>query len=255
MKSRPPLESAPPDDLGEHVQAERALRMAACYSPQRPDEATVSQAFAAFGRTSRSLPMKRRRNLWHWGIVVALVGSVGVAWAVASGARARLSGAATEGSSQDPRGRAQRAQARPARPATEAPQSEQAPAPIGASFAAAESTSDKAEVTPPLSQPGPGSSGSSAGRAEPVPEPDEIGALWQRAARALAEHDYVAADRAFAQLARRSGSTSDAASLSRAELWIARDRWDLARPTLESLVRTGSSPVVRQRAAQLLQKR
>jgi hypothetical protein len=76
---------------------------------------------------------------------------------------------------------------------------------------------------------------------------------WARAAVALREDDFDAADRAFDELGRSSDpATRDAARLARAQLWISRGREAAVRPVLEQLAQSGATPLVRQRAAEFL---
>jgi len=76
---------------------------------------------------------------------------------------------------------------------------------------------------------------------------------WARAAAALREDDFDAADRAFAELGGSSdAATRDAARLARAQLWISRGREAAVRPVLEQLAQSGATALVRQRAAEFL---
>jgi hypothetical protein len=76
---------------------------------------------------------------------------------------------------------------------------------------------------------------------------------WARAAAALREDDFDAADRAFAELGGSSDpATRDAARLARAQLWISRGREAAVRPVLEQLAQSGATALVRQRAAEFL---
>jgi hypothetical protein len=85
-------------------------------------------------------------------------------------------------------------------------------------------------------------------------EAGETGELWREAAQALEQQDYRVADRALADLEKDSNqSTSDAAKLARAQLWIAQNRSELAKPLLQRLATESSSQVVRRRAAHLME--
>jgi hypothetical protein len=76
---------------------------------------------------------------------------------------------------------------------------------------------------------------------------------WARAAAALREDDFDAADRAFDELGRDADpATRDAARLARAQLWISRGREAAVRPVLEQLAQSGATALVRQRAAEFL---
>jgi hypothetical protein len=76
---------------------------------------------------------------------------------------------------------------------------------------------------------------------------------WARAAAALREDDFAAADRAFDELGHSSDpATRDAARLARAQLWISRGREAAVRPVLEQLAQSGATALVRERAAEFL---
>jgi len=78
---------------------------------------------------------------------------------------------------------------------------------------------------------------------------------WARAAAALREDDFDAADRAFDELGHAlDPATRDAARLARAQLWISRGREAAVRPVLEQLAQSGATPLVRQRAAEFLHR-
>jgi len=88
----------------------------------------------------------------------------------------------------------------------------------------------------------PAPSGSSAGRG-----------AWVRAADALERGDSEAADRALAELASGDNANErDAASLARAQNWVAAGQRDRARPVLLRLATAGATPWIRTRAAELL---
>jgi hypothetical protein len=93
--------------------------------------------------------------------------------------------------------------------------------------------------------------------AEPAPpEPSaapEPSAGWERAAQALKARDVPRAENALGELAQsQDAATRDAALLARAQLWISQGRSAEARPVLETLAKTGATPLVRRRAAELL---
>jgi hypothetical protein len=92
----------------------------------------------------------------------------------------------------------------------------------------------------------------------PGPGPTALPATqraWARAAEALRSDDFVAADQAFNQLGHDSdAATRDAARLARAQLWIAHGRAAEVRPVLEDLASTGATALVRQRAAEFLNR-
>lgn len=78
---------------------------------------------------------------------------------------------------------------------------------------------------------------------------------WARAAAALRQDDFDAADRAFSELGQSSDpATRDAARLARAQLWISRGREAAVRPVLEQLAQSGATALVRQRAAEFLNR-
>jgi hypothetical protein len=78
---------------------------------------------------------------------------------------------------------------------------------------------------------------------------------WARAAAALREDDFDAADRAFDELGHAADpATRDAARLARAQLWISRGRETAVRPVLEQLAQSGATALVRQRAAEFLHR-
>jgi hypothetical protein len=76
---------------------------------------------------------------------------------------------------------------------------------------------------------------------------------WIAAAAAMREGDFDAAERAFDALSRTSDlRTREDARLARAQIWLARRDEARARPELEDLASSGSTPVVRRRAADAL---
>jgi HEAT repeat protein len=76
---------------------------------------------------------------------------------------------------------------------------------------------------------------------------------WIAAAAAMREGDFDAAERAFDALCRSSDlRTREDARLARAQIWLARHEEARARPELEDLASSGSTPVVRRRAADAL---
>ncbi|HMI83917.1 MAG TPA: hypothetical protein VK550_07470 [Polyangiaceae bacterium] len=79
---------------------------------------------------------------------------------------------------------------------------------------------------------------------------------WSRAAAALREDNFEVADRAFDELGHSSDpATRDAARLARAQLWISRGREVAVRPVLEQLAANGATALVRQRAAEFLNRK
>lgn len=78
---------------------------------------------------------------------------------------------------------------------------------------------------------------------------------WQRAAEALRQGDDRQATAALQELTSSSDPyTRDSAALAKAQLDVARGRWDRARPVLERLAGTGATPLLRRRAAEVLSR-
>jgi hypothetical protein len=91
--------------------------------------------------------------------------------------------------------------------------------------------------------------------AAPGSEAPNTGAAWTHVAEALAAQDYDRAEAALKGLAANGDpATRDAASLSRAELWIARGSGGAVRHDVERLSREGRTPLIRRRAAELLSR-
>jgi hypothetical protein len=108
------------------------------------------------------------------------------------------------------------------------------------------------EVVPVASAPA--ASVASARRAlERAPLPPEAARRWQSVALALRQHDYAAAETALMELEASSSRTeSEAASLSLAQVLLARGRVDAAQAKLERLSQSASSGLVRDKSAALL---
>jgi len=78
---------------------------------------------------------------------------------------------------------------------------------------------------------------------------------WGRVARALSAGDWQRADAALISLASAADpATRDAADLARAELWIAHGRGGAFRANVERLASAGYTPLIRKRAAKLLER-
>jgi hypothetical protein len=78
---------------------------------------------------------------------------------------------------------------------------------------------------------------------------------WARVAQALSASDWTSADRALVELCSASDpATRDAATLARAELWIAHGQGASFRASVERLAQTGFTPLIRRRAARLLER-
>jgi hypothetical protein len=76
---------------------------------------------------------------------------------------------------------------------------------------------------------------------------------WARVAQALAIRDFERADEALRALAESPDvTTRDAASLSRAEIWIARGSGAAVAGTVQRLAQSGNTPYIRRRATELL---
>jgi len=98
---------------------------------------------------------------------------------------------------------------------------------------------------------------STSGTPTPSEVPVPVGAptpreTWAAAAEALRKADYAGADLAFASLAASSDPrTRDEARLARAQVWVAQGRRVEARSELGSLAKSGATPLVRSRAAEM----
>jgi len=80
-----------------------------------------------------------------------------------------------------------------------------------------------------------------------------IGQAWDAAAEGLSANDFKAADKAFADLAKRNDpSTREAARLARALWWIANGRESEVQPVVADLAANATTPSVRKRARELL---
>jgi hypothetical protein len=77
---------------------------------------------------------------------------------------------------------------------------------------------------------------------------------WERVAKALEAGDFSTADAALNDLTTSGDNHArDAAALARAQLWITQGRGGEARGTLQHLAQHGKTPLIRRRAAALLQ--
>jgi hypothetical protein len=77
---------------------------------------------------------------------------------------------------------------------------------------------------------------------------------WERVAKALEAGDWRGADTALDDLsASGDAHARDAAALARAQLWISQGRGAEVRGTLQHLAQQGKTPLIRRRAAALLQ--
>lgn len=88
----------------------------------------------------------------------------------------------------------------------------------------------------------------------PPPEPPATSAgAWQRAAEALRRGDDRQAALALQELTTSSDPyTRDSAALTQAQLDAARGRWDRARPVLLRIAAQGATPLLQQRAREVL---
>jgi hypothetical protein len=78
---------------------------------------------------------------------------------------------------------------------------------------------------------------------------------WAKAAHALADSDFDRAERTLRALGTNSDpKVRDAADLALAQVWISRGQGAEFRPTVERLAASGSTPLVRSRAADLLRR-
>jgi|RhiMethySRZTD1v2_1073278.scaffolds.fasta_scaffold07270_14 hypothetical protein len=86
------------------------------------------------------------------------------------------------------------------------------------------------------------------------PVASAVAGPWERAAKALAAGNWDGADKAFNELDQsRDAHARDAAALARAQLWIANGRGAEVKPILQRLASQGRTPLIRRRAAALLQ--
>lgn len=80
-----------------------------------------------------------------------------------------------------------------------------------------------------------------------------VSGAWQRAADALRQGDDQRATQALQELAASPDPyTRDTAALAHAQLDAAAGRWELALPVLRRLAATGSTPLLRRRAGEVL---
>lgn len=115
----------------------------------------------------------------------------------------------------------------------------QRPAPVASSSAA------PSEEAPPLASAGPA-------RPTSAPAPTFVQEQWQRAATALRDHDFVAAESAFIQIERSvGGAEGDAARLARAQLLASYGRSAEARALASDLQEHAQSALVRDKARAL----
>ncbi len=93
-----------------------------------------------------------------------------------------------------------------------------------------------------------------AGTASLPPVASAVAGPWERAAKALAAGNWEGADKAFNELDQsHDAHARDAAALARAQLWIANGRGAEVKPILLRLAAQGATPLIRRRAAALLQ--
>ena len=146
---------------------------------------------------------------------------------------------------EDPSGRTAPTGAPPARDALRAPAQPPRTAPGLAR------SKPQAPGSPASIEPSAAAAGVHSAALPPVPAP---AGPWERVAQALEAGDFGGADSALNDLS-ASGDTHarDAAALARAQLWITRGRGSEARGTLLHLAKHGKTPLIRRRAAALLQ--
>jgi hypothetical protein len=265
----------------EAVAAERARRVALVLRAEEPSRAEVLAAHARFvsrrrrARTVRAVP-------FALGFVSLLLS----AFALAAGVRfvathdilrvlaPSLATPAVDVPAPRTRGAARRLRTgNPAMPpaadddvAVEpelSPSAESALPPVPVVEVPAVVPAPSAAVVPPPTRT-PASGRTSHAPTPPPPAPSaapqtgdvvEVVSPWTVAAKAMRAGDYVAAERAFGQLANGSDPQQrDEARLARAQVWLAQGRASDARPELEALSASGATPLVRQRAQDELLK-
>jgi hypothetical protein len=93
--------------------------------------------------------------------------------------------------------------------------------------------------------------------AAPLPKTSaKVKIAWERATEAMGRDDFAAADAAFGELCSSSdAATRDKARLARAQLWITAGRGAEVQTVLMDLAANGTTPLVRQRAAEFLSNR
>jgi hypothetical protein len=258
----------------EHIERVRLRRMAECWRESAPSDEIVALAPRRFERR-RAAPRRAARMLvvaLAQGFVLGIVTLAAASWMVtkvlpALRAHEPLVIRAVEQPKTRPSGHGSRGAA-PMQAEAEPPTAtfEEVGAPVGSALP---HTTQAAEprVAVPVVQAAPSDVGPSAAsgpapgtaRASlpPVAVPEIPSAVgpWSRVAEALAAGDYGEADRALASLGGdRDATTRDAAELARAELWIARGAGAGFRPSLERLAASGQTPLIRRRAAALIER-
>jgi hypothetical protein len=262
-----------------HVVAERRRRMVEVYRADAPAESEALRARARLaGRVRRAPPPLAR--VWTLGLAQGFVaGLVTLAAASFVGAKvlprltAFWSPDTAEARSPGAEPAAKKGPAKPAPPrdppgtpaAFDSPPSAAFPEATGNPAPAAGSArADRPRPAKVAPRPvvGPPSRSQAALPVVPTPsaaapgsEPSNTGAAWTQVAEALAAQDYDRAEAALKGLAEAGDpATRDAASLSRAELWIARGSGGAVRHDVERLSREGRTPLIRRRAAELLSR-
>ena len=251
----------------ERVLLERRQRIAEVYRAGIPSDAEVERARRRFAARPRRVTSLRR--VWAIGLAQGFTaGLVTLAAASFVGAKV-LPKLSTFWSSPAVEARLPRADSASApavrqAPVREEPAAESAPAVPTARFA--EANAPTSAGTPRTDRPRvvaaqpravaePQVAPAAPASAARVPESPSTGAGWTHVAEALAAKDFDRAEASLKGLAESGDlATRDAASLSRAELWIARVHGAAVRQDVERLSREGRTPLIRRRAAELLHK-
>ena len=258
------------------LQGLRRDRMAACFLESMPSASEIDRARARFlrGRVQRrKLGTRALLITVVQGMVLGLASAAAAAF-VADRVNHRAPAAPPAAETAAPAASARREHARPQRveppkaaalaPAAAPPRAafedlRRAPAPGGKPatpgahsptprFERQAPRAPQTEDAPPR-LPAAGAGNGAQSTAFPAP----IGP-WERVANALEAGDWRSADTALNDLT-ASGDTHarDAAALARAQLWISQGRGSEAKSTLLQLAQHGKTPLIRRRAAALLQ--
>jgi hypothetical protein len=131
------------------------------------------------------------------------------------------------------------------------------PRSVAAASARARASEHRLRPVPVPPAPAPARAGAAVPAAPSVaslaPLTSEASGPWERAAKALAAGDWNGADKALTELDRSDDvHARDAATLARAQLRITQGRGAEVRPALERLASGGATPLIRRRAAALL---
>jgi len=257
--------------------SEQTRRIAECWHESAPTSAEIRRARARIGVRVAARPGSRFRVLaiaLGQGFVLGGVTLAAAAWvghALPGIVRGMAAGSASERTLPAPPRRGApasvreptKAEADSARAAAVAVFGDASEAPVAPAHerTAARAGSPArlhAEAAPPAA--------AASGVAAVAPAPSEAPSMeevagttasgpWARVARALSASDWLRADEALVELSATSDpATRDAAELARAELWIAHGRGGALRASVERLSAFGATPLIRRRAARLLER-